>query len=134
MVACYVIVAWNISISGIYRGKKPVINLHNNFDLLWLFFSAHFHFIDLYKMNLDFFLCLNSQIIIFVQPVLLFAVYISVYIDIDKYLPFSVHMFNKVFRGKKKSFLICAPPPWFSPLYSVNLPSLQNTGGGSRYT
>lgn len=52
---------------------KNVINL-NNFDLLWLFFSAHLHFIDLYKMNLDF-LCLNSQIVIFAQPVLLFAVY-----------------------------------------------------------
>lgn len=41
----------------------------------------------------------------------------------------------KFFRGerKKKSFVI-SPPQWFSPLYSVNLPSLQNTGSGSRYT
>lgn len=107
MVACSVIVAWNISISGIYRGKKNVINL-NNFDLLWLFFSAHLHFIDLYKMNLDF-LCLNSQIVIFAQPVLLFAVYFW----LANICHFVYICSIKFFRGgeKKKKILWFPPPP-----------------------
>lgn len=91
MVACSVIVAWNISISGIYRGKKNVINL-NNFDLLWLFFSAHLHFIDLYKMNLDFFMLKLPDRYICPTSFIVCCVLL-----IGKYLPFSVHMFNKVF-------------------------------------
>lgn len=82
----------NISISRIYRGEKNVINLHNNFDLLWLFFSAHFHFIDLYKMNLDFFMFKLSDHYICPTSFIVCCVLL-----IDKYLPFSVHKFNKVF-------------------------------------
>lgn len=115
---------------------KNVINL-NNFDLLWLFFSAHLQFMCkcakyLYKMNLDF-LCLNSQIVIFAQPVLLFAVYVW----LANICHFLYICSIKFFRGKKKKKYFLTPPPplqWFSPLYSVNLPSLQNTGSGSRYT
>lgn len=87
------------------QGKKNLINLHNNFDLLWLFFSAHFHFIDLYKMNLDF-LRLNSQIVIFVQPILLFAVYFW----LTNICPFLYICSMKFFRGGKKSLFRFAPP------------------------
>lgn len=87
--------------------EKNVINL-NNFDLLWLFFSAHLHFIDLYKMNLDF-LCLNSQIVIFAQPVLLFAVYFW----LANICHFVYICSIKFFRGgeKKKKFCDFPPPP-----------------------